>query len=129
MMRPIYAVQPSLAELAPASRRVRGAHDRCPSGAGLPAGQLTAGRQSAPEPGCGRLVPDDVVTKHGCTSFSPAPPAARGEREQQLVALALLVLASLDAVELALEHRGPGADGHELVEQRREDGNQQLAQR
>ena len=74
----------------------------------------------------GRLVPDDVVPKHGSASFSTAPPAACGERKQQLVALALLLGASRDAVELALEDRGPGSHGHELVEQRREDGKKRL---
>ena len=80
--------------------------------------------QSAPGAWIGRIVPDDVVPKHVSTSFSPAPPASRGEREQQLVALAL---ASMDAVELTLEVRGPSSDGHELVDQRREDGNEDPA--
>ncbi len=64
------------------------------------------------------------MPKHVSTSFSPAPPASRGQREQQLVALAL---ASMDAVELILEVRGPRPDGHELVDQRREDGNEDPA--
>ena len=77
----------------------------------------------------GRLVPDDVVLKHGSASLSTAPPAARDEREQQLIALALVLGATLDDVELALEDRGPSSHGNELVEQRRQDGKQHLAQR
>lgn len=77
----------------------------------------------------GRLVPDDVVAKHGPSSLSTTPPAARGEREQQLVALALMLGASLDGVELVLEDGGPSSHGNELVEQWRQDGKQHLAQR
>ena len=77
----------------------------------------------------GRLVPDDVVAKHGSSSLSTTPPAARGEREQQLVALALMLGASLMVSSWLLEDRGPSSHGHELVEQWREDGKQHLAQR
>lgn len=77
----------------------------------------------------GRIVSDYVVPKHGFTRFPPSPPAARGEREQQLVALTLLLRASLDAVKLTLEDRGPSPHGHELIEQRRQDRNQYFSQR
>ena len=76
----------------------------------------------------GRIVPDYVVPKHGFTRFPPSPPAARGEREQQLVALTLLARASLDAVKLTLEDRGPSPHGHELIEQWRQDRNQCFSQ-
>ena len=76
-----------------------------------------------------RIVPDDVVPKHCSASFSATPPAARDEPEHQLVALALALGTSHDAVELTLEDRRPSSHGHELVEQRRQDGDQRLAKR
>jgi hypothetical protein len=95
----------------------------------LGCGSVSSGAWMGRRAWMGRIVSDYVVPKHGFTRFPPSPPAARGEREQQLVALTLLLRASLDAVKLTLEDRGPSPHGHELIEQRRQDRNQYFSQR